>query len=303
MTEAVRTGASAVARDGDRASPLDHRAIAADVASRGLPIGATLHYFRQVGSTSDVAADLVRAGAPHGTTVIADEQVAGRGRRGASRWQSPPCSAIALSVVVRPTGDANPAHLGRMGLCVAVASAEAIEAAASDVRAGVAIAVKWPNDLVVVGESGDAQKIGGILVEPAVVATVPPRVASVIVGIGVNVNLPSAAMAPVGDDALPPVSLVDVVGEAMPRERLVVAVLEAIGPAVDGWGRDEWPGWHARYAARLAWRGCEVEVHATDAVAWRGRVVGIDGDGSLEVRDGGGSVRTVVSGHVRRTTE
>ena len=46
-----------------------------------------VHWLASTSSTMDVAASLVQQGAPAGTVVVADEQTAGRGRRGAS-WAS-----------------------------------------------------------------------------------------------------------------------------------------------------------------------------------------------------------------------
>jgi len=53
-----------------------------------------------VGSTNDVIAERAAAGAPEGTCVVAEEQVAGRGRRGRT-WVSPPGSGLWVSVLVR----------------------------------------------------------------------------------------------------------------------------------------------------------------------------------------------------------
>ena len=213
---------------------LDHAWIRAELAARRGVVGTPLCFEAQVGSTSDLARELAIAGAPHGTTVVADEQVAGRGRRGASRWQTPPRVSIALSTVLRPPG-IDPSSLGRLGLCIAIATAEAIEGST-----GAHVMVKWPNDLVVEARGdlvGTILKLGGILVEPAILAVVPPRVGHVVVGIGVNANLAAASMAPTDADALAPVALIDIVGHAVSRERLVVEILEAVRRETHARGR------------------------------------------------------------------
>ena len=53
----------------------------ADALARlwGVP---AVHTYRRVGSTNDVARRLAQAHAPAGTAVVADEQLAGRGREG-----------------------------------------------------------------------------------------------------------------------------------------------------------------------------------------------------------------------------
>ena len=53
------------------------------------------------GSTNDDVARAAVEGAPEGYTVIAAEQTAGRGRRGAS-WHSPAAHGLYLSTLLRP---------------------------------------------------------------------------------------------------------------------------------------------------------------------------------------------------------
>ena len=81
-----------------------------------LPAGYRLHRFAAVGSTNDEAKALARAGAPDGTLVWADEQTAGRGRRGRS-WVSPPGN-LYLSLLLRP--DANPPRAAQLGFVTAL---------------------------------------------------------------------------------------------------------------------------------------------------------------------------------------
>ncbi len=65
----------------------------ATIATRlGVP---AVSLYALVGSTMDVAHDLGAAAAPPGTVVLADAQVAGRGRQG-SAWRSEPGRGIWL---------------------------------------------------------------------------------------------------------------------------------------------------------------------------------------------------------------
>ena len=57
-------------------------------------------FFERAVSTQDVAQEWLRQGAPSGAVVIADEQLAGRGRRGRV-WYTPPGVALALSMLLR----------------------------------------------------------------------------------------------------------------------------------------------------------------------------------------------------------
>src|SRR5438093_13004035 len=62
--------------------------------------GRPLSVYEQVGSTNDEAAPLARQWASEGTTVIAQVQTRGCGRRGRT-WHSP-AGGLWLSVVLRP---------------------------------------------------------------------------------------------------------------------------------------------------------------------------------------------------------
>jgi len=134
-------------------------------------IGQVLHCFDAVGSTNDVAKQLAEEGAVHGEVVIAEQQTAGRGRRGRA-WASVPGSNVTLSVVLRP--DLPPSRASELTLVAAVASCQAAR------QAGVEAVIKWPNDLLV-----KERKLAGILTE---MAAEPERVHWVVVGLGVNVN-------------------------------------------------------------------------------------------------------------------
>ncbi len=109
---------------------------------------------RRLDSTQDELSRLAENDAPDGTAVVAAEQTAGRGRRGAT-WSSPP-GGLWLSVLRRPAPPPSRASEPLVvSLSAGLAVADALE------RAGVGgIMIKWPNDLML----GDA-KVGGILTE------------------------------------------------------------------------------------------------------------------------------------------
>jgi BirA family transcriptional regulator, biotin operon repressor / biotin---[acetyl-CoA-carboxylase] ligase len=119
-----------------------------------------------VSSTNDELRALAEKGSAEGLILIADEQTAGRGRRGAE-WLSPKGENLAFSVLLRPTESKALWH--RLSLAVGLAVAEALEVFVP------AAEIKWPNDVRVSGK-----KISGILVEAGQ--------DFVIIGIGINVN-------------------------------------------------------------------------------------------------------------------
>jgi BirA family biotin operon repressor/biotin-[acetyl-CoA-carboxylase] ligase len=143
------------------------------VAQRGCGLGRPLHLLASTGSTSDDAHQGARDGAPHGATWVAEEQTAGRGRRG-HRWTSPPGEGLLFSVLARTS--CPPARLPPLALVVGLAVREAVVRAAP----GASVQIKWPNDVLLGG-----RKVAGVLVEAV---TVGPRVEAVIVGVGINVH-------------------------------------------------------------------------------------------------------------------
>lgn len=129
-----------------------------------------LEWFAEVDSTNARALAAADAGGADGLVVVADFQLAGRGRLGRT-WTAPPGASLLVSVLLRPTG----APVGgrhRLVTAAAVAMARAITA-----ESGVACGLKWPNDILV-GE----RKVAGVLAEVTGDA--------VVVGVGVNVDWP-----------------------------------------------------------------------------------------------------------------
>ena len=141
-------------------------------------LGATLHYFREIGSTNTHARELAERGADEGEIVIAETQTHGRGRLG-RRWESPPFTNLYLSLILRPT--LPPRHAPQITLAAAVALVETVGSFLSGPPA-----IKWPNDILF-----DGKKLAGILTEAACDAG---RVEYVVLGIGLNINYRIAAM-------------------------------------------------------------------------------------------------------------
>jgi BirA family biotin operon repressor/biotin-[acetyl-CoA-carboxylase] ligase len=117
-------------------------------------------------STNDELRAMAEKGAPHGLVLLALEQTAGRGRRGAA-WFSSSGESLALSILLRP--DEPKALWPRLALAAGLSVAEAIESF------GPAAGIKWPNDVWI-----GRRKVAGILVEAGKDFAV--------VGIGINVN-------------------------------------------------------------------------------------------------------------------
>jgi BirA family biotin operon repressor/biotin-[acetyl-CoA-carboxylase] ligase len=138
-------------------------------------IGWRVHYFEKLESTQETAAAMAARGARHGEVVIAEQQSAGRGRMG-RRWHSPPGVNFYGTFILRP--EIPVAQAAILSLTAGVAVAEAMESVAGGI-----VALKWPNDVWLGG-----RKAGGIIAEA--VTDPRQRLACVLLGIGINLNLP-----------------------------------------------------------------------------------------------------------------
>ncbi|MFH6890348.1 biotin--[acetyl-CoA-carboxylase] ligase [Corynebacterium aurimucosum] len=105
---------------------------------------AVIDYTESTGSTNT---DLMQAGkVADGTVLLANEQVAGKGRLG-RQWVSPAGSQLIFSVLILPD---SLDHLGTLPLAAGLAVTDSVEGAV----------LKWPNDVHI-----DGKKLCGILAE------------------------------------------------------------------------------------------------------------------------------------------
>jgi BirA family transcriptional regulator, biotin operon repressor / biotin---[acetyl-CoA-carboxylase] ligase len=235
-----------------------------------------------VASTNAELRELARAGAPEGTVVIADAQTAGHGRF-AKPWFSPPGVNIYASVLYRPA--IAPREVGGFSFVASLAVSDAILAE------GLRSTIKWPNDVLVGGK-----KVAGTLLEFAVQDGL---VEYVILGLGVNVNVSRKALrGALGTSGLAAGSLREIAGHDLDRNALAGRILNAL----DHWVKTYRTG--GLDPVLDAWRdrdiltGRRVEVRG-EGPSWLGRVLGVDREGHLVLREPRGKQRRVVAGEVR----
>ncbi len=246
-----------------------------------------LRVFRRVGSTNDVAAAMARDGAGEHGLVLADQQTAGRGRRG-RRWVAPPEVSLSISMVLRPAS----AQLGLLTLRLGLAAADAVDAVA-----GTDLALKWPNDLLVAGdgaghegrreEAAGGRKVGGILCEAE---SRGDRVAHVIAGVGINLADPADGWP---DGLRHRATSLAAAGAAVDAAELVGAVVER-WRAADGRVGPLSPEEREAFDRRDALRGRDITVDGGLA----GTAAGVTPDGALRVVTERGE-HAIFSGTVR----
>ncbi len=248
-------------------------------------------YLRRTDSTNERARRLAIAGAPHGTTVTAEEQSAGRGRQGRS-WLAPPGSALLCSLVLR-----DPPPL--LSLIAGVAVCDVV---GDDAR------VKWPNDVVLERPYPEGQtpaqgrvgkktpptlaKLAGILVEGR------PQENWSVLGIGVNVavrieELPTEVRAGAASlqrarSAIEPL-LADLLAALAQR------LTEPTSALLESWRTLD-----ALYGRDIAWDTSQQspDAHDPQRLDEHGRAEGVDDKGQLLVRLQDGTTTALSAGEV-----
>jgi BirA family biotin operon repressor/biotin-[acetyl-CoA-carboxylase] ligase len=168
---------------------------------------------------------------------LADHQTAGRGRRG-RRWVSPPTACICLSLSY--TFTTPPRDFPAATIAVGIGVARSLESLGLR-----GVGLKWPNDVVI--RDG---KLGGILTE---VHTSGPGLLTVVVGVGINVDLRDAKevagmVTRIGDIS----DLASCMSDVPPRSIIAVSLIEQIvdalmhfeaqglGSFLSDWNRLDW---------------------------------------------------------------
>jgi len=221
--------------------------------------------FDTLGSANAEALVRARAGERGPLWIAAATQTQGRGRRGAA-WVSVPGNLYATLLLTEPSPKAAAPQLS---FVAALALHDAVAACAPQL--GPALALKWPNDLLLGGA-----KLAGILIE----GESDPAFA-VAVGLGVNcAHHPDGAAYPATDLAA--------AGALVTPEALLSALAAAMAQRLAQWDRGEgFARIRADWLKRAAGLGGDIRVRLPER-EFTGRFEGLDETGRLLVTEGGG---------------
>ncbi|MGE0598917.1 MAG: biotin--[acetyl-CoA-carboxylase] ligase [Dehalococcoidia bacterium] len=245
----------------DLAHPLDLEAF--DQLLTTSEIGRHTDYHDSIPSTMDEARELAGDGAPHGTLVIAEEQTAGRGRRGRAFF-SPPRENLYFTLVLRlPL-----AVHRRLPIILPLAVVRALRSEGVDAR------IKWPNDIWI-----NDRKVCGMLID----GELTYNGGLAFPGIGVNVN---------GDPTDNPelteiaTSLARELGHELPRERVLAAICNELESLLAA----PMPSLVGEYRALSCTLGRPVTVSPVSGEKFAANAISISDDGELMVRRENGLV-------------
>jgi BirA family biotin operon repressor/biotin-[acetyl-CoA-carboxylase] ligase len=245
---------------------------------KGSLFGKHIHHFFKVDSTNRVALELGHAGEPEGVVVLAEEQTAGRGRAGRA-WHSERATGIYVTLLLRPK--LAPMQAPLLTMMAGLSARAAIQA-----QTGVAVDLKWPNDLLIGGK-----KVGGILTE---MHAEPAMVRFIIVGVGLNVNqerFPAELSATA-------TSLRAEAGRLQSRLELLVRLLREFESDYNRFLRDGPVDVIERFTAASSYaQGKRVRVSNGKEI-FTGITAGLGPEGLLQVTCDSGQTVTVIAGDV-----
>jgi BirA family biotin operon repressor/biotin-[acetyl-CoA-carboxylase] ligase len=252
-----------------------------DAHLRLLKVSPKVEFLAEVDSTNSEAERRLAVGQEAPFAVFARTQKAGRGRLG-RKWHSAPSGNLYLSLAFRPF--IPPERLKPFTLWMGLALCAHVEKSL-----GLKLGLKWPNDL----QSPDGRKVAGMLTEARLDAD---SVRELVFGVGLNLtgapkDFPAELRATAG-------SLEAALGAPLDLNREAAGVIAALFRA---WEQFEEGTWSRSF--RKLWSSYDVLAGKSVRVGLRGDPVagvvdGIDDEGSLILRTGGGRRAIVSSGEV-----
>jgi BirA family biotin operon repressor/biotin-[acetyl-CoA-carboxylase] ligase len=212
-------------------------------------------------STSDRALAAADEPGPLPLLVVADRQLAGRGRGGNRWWSGPGALTFSLLLDAPALGIDPRRHAPLLSLAGGMAVVDAVDPLISGLASGKPadrqLGLHWPNDVFC-----DRRKLAGILIEC-------PRPDRVVVGIGINVNDSASDAPPALRDRL--TTLGDLTGREHDRGVLLGGVLDRL----------------ASRLAQIAHSPVGLTSAANDRCLQRGRSLTVFDAGMANVRDSG----------------
>jgi BirA family transcriptional regulator, biotin operon repressor / biotin---[acetyl-CoA-carboxylase] ligase len=264
---------------------IDFETILNGLHEPGLP--RSIRWYAQLASTMDTCREALAGLHDHELPLLigAEEQLAGRGRRGRS-WLAPTGTALLFSLALRPQQLAAEQGVAliwaaSVALCEGIAATTGLEAR-----------LKWPNDLLLwYGTKPQWHKIAGVLLETS---SDQYGLRWAILGCGINISAnppPSAVRYPAGN-------LVAAYGQPIHRPSLLRAILLRYAYWFTQLEHGKTEQLFAAWRGLLQTVGTQVAISTDNTTSMNGYAEGVDHSGALLVRDNTGRLHTITNGDV-----
>ena len=188
---------------------------------------------QEIASTNSELMQRARAGDTRPTLLVAQHQTAGRGRMG-RQWHDQTGDALMFSLGLT----LEPVNWSGLSLAVGLSIANSL-----DPQQHLGLGLKWPNDLWL-GPLPRARKLGGILIETAVLTGSGDTARYVVMGVGINIQTPQVA-----DLRMPAVGWAEVQANAS-TDSVLHALLLPLVAHVQRFAREGFAPLQAAYAQR-----------------------------------------------------
>lgn len=242
-------------------------------------LGKNLHFFDSIDSTQTKANQLAQNGCPHGTIVIADKQINGRGRMN-RKWDSNNSNGIWMSIVLRPT--ILPKYAPQITILTGIILAELLQT-----KTKQAIKIKWPNDLFM-----EHKKVAGILTE---MQAEHDQIHHIVLGIGLNVNQDIAQFDPIIQSQA--TSLKEQTKIHYSRLMLIQSFLQAFECYYQDFLDNGFSAFQKRWE-RLAYKMNQTVTFTTGNSRDKGIIKGINTDGALQILNASSQFITLYSAEI-----
>jgi BirA family biotin operon repressor/biotin-[acetyl-CoA-carboxylase] ligase len=253
----------------------------AEAIHTNMPATTAPYQLEIVDSIASTNATLLHAtnDAPHRHCLVAEQQTAGRGRRG-KVWQSVLGGSLTCSI--RWRFNQGIATLAGLSLAVGVALIRSLQQLGCE-----GIQLKWPNDLL-----WQQRKLAGILIEVQGDMNGP---STAIIGIGINMKLPATARNQI-DQAVTDIQ--EILGHPLSRNVLLGTLLIQLADVMDDFERNGLHNLQKAWQTAHAYADQPVQIHMSNGQIIQGIAVGLAENGALLLRTDDDKQISVHSGEV-----
>ncbi|GAB3802478.1 biotin--[acetyl-CoA-carboxylase] ligase [Virgibacillus kimchii] len=242
--------------------------------------GRKLIHEETVTSTQHIAHEAARNHAPHGTVVIADEQIEGKGRMNRP-WHSARNKGLWLSIILRP--DIQPQLAPQLTLLTATVLADSIKK-----HTQIKPMIKWPNDVLI-----NEKKCAGILTE---MQAEQDRIQYIVIGIGLNVNQEAEELNGniIEKQAT---SLKEASGQHWPLRDVFQNMLTTFEKAYNSYMENGFAGVKKKWESYGFKLGQKIQIKTMNE-SWEALFKGISDDGALVIEEKDGKLTTLYSAEI-----